>query len=93
MMSGTLDHHTVTLIALQCQEVICIVAKTSHPPSAQKQADAQMSAAKGRKVTSNHRLTPEGKRLLVLLAEHLGLDQTGVIETLIRDRARAEGLK
>lgn len=43
-----------------------------------------------RKVTSNHRLTPEGKRLLVLLAEHLGLDQTGVIETLIRERAKSE---
>jgi len=47
----------------------------------------------GKKVTSNHRLTPEGKRLLVLLAKHLGLDQTGVIETLIREKARSEGLK
>jgi hypothetical protein len=46
-----------------------------------------------RKVTSNHRLTPEAKRLLILLAEHLGLDQTGVIETLIREKARAEEIK
>lgn len=54
---------------------------------------ANVSRTKGKKVTSNHRLTPEGKRLLVLLAEHLGLDQTGVIETLIREKARTEGLK
>jgi hypothetical protein len=57
-----------------------------------KQA-ANKSRTKEKKVTSNHRLTPEGKRLLVLLAERLGLDQTGVIETLIREKARAEDLK
>lgn len=50
-------------------------------------------APTNKKVTSNHRLTPQGKRLLVLLAEHLGLDQTGVIETLIRERAKMEGIK
>ena len=53
----------------------------------------ETQAQEGKKVTSNHRLTPEGKRLLVLLAKHLGLDQTGVIETLIREKARSEGLK
>lgn len=91
-MSQTFDEHTVTLLALQCQEV-CVMAKPRPPRSAQKQDGGNVSASKGRKVTSNHRLTPEGKRLLILLAEHLGLDQTGVIETLIRERARAEGLK
>jgi hypothetical protein len=61
---------------------------------AQKQANELVeSPRKGKKVTSNHRLTPEGKRLLILLANHLGLDQTGVIETLIREKARTEGLK
>jgi hypothetical protein len=61
---------------------------------AQKQANEPVeSTRKGKKVTSNHRLTPEGKRLLILLADHLGLDQTGVIETLIREKARTEGLK
>jgi hypothetical protein len=53
----------------------------------------EIQPEQGKKVTSNHRLTPEGKRLLVLLAKHLGLDQTGVIETLIREKARSEGLK
>lgn len=58
-----------------------------------KQQVKETQPQEGKKVTSNHRLTPEGKRLLVLLAKHLGLDQTGVIETLIREKARSEGLK
>jgi len=63
--------------------------------AAGKKADEGLDTprVKGKKVTSNHRLTPEGKRLLILLADHLGLDQTGVIETLIREKARAEELK
>lgn len=58
-----------------------------------KESAKETHPEQGKKVTSNHRLTPEGKRLLVLLAKHLGLDQTGVIETLIREKARSEGLK
>lgn len=38
------------------------------------------------------RLSPEGKRLLIALAKHMGLSQTGVIETLVRDKARQEKL-
>lgn len=70
-----------------------MATKIKQSEGGKKTKGADEVASTTRKVTSNHRLTPEGKRLLVLLAEHLGLDQTGVIETLIRERAKTENLK
>ena len=45
------------------------------------------------KIVANFRLSAEGKRLLAALAERCGLFQTGVIEMLIRDRARKDGVR
>jgi hypothetical protein len=39
------------------------------------------------------RITPTCQQLWDDLAEHMGLSKAGVLETLIRDRAKAEGLQ
>ena len=45
-----------------------------------------------KKVTS-FALSEEALRLLTVLASHLGLARTGVLEVLIRDRAERERVK
>ena len=45
------------------------------------------------KPPSSHRLSAEAKRLLVLLAQHLSVSQTAVLELAIRDKAQREGVK
>ena len=45
------------------------------------------------KQATSIRLTPEAKRLLQLLAEKLGLSQTGILELAIREKAKREGIK
>jgi hypothetical protein len=44
------------------------------------------------KKLSGVRFTDQGKKLLEALAEHMGISQTAVLETLIRDRAKLEGV-
>jgi len=39
------------------------------------------------------RLSDEGKRLLALLAEKLGVSQVAVLEIIIRDKAKEEQIK
>ena len=39
------------------------------------------------------RLTDEGKRLLAALARKFGISQASVLELLIRDKAKKEGIK
>jgi hypothetical protein len=39
------------------------------------------------------RLADEAKRLLALLAEQLGISQVVVLEILIREKAKKEGVK
>lgn len=39
------------------------------------------------------RLSDEGKRLLALLAEKMGVSQAAVLELAIRDKAKREGVK
>ncbi len=46
----------------------------------------------GRKEATSIRLTPEATSLLSRLSEALGLSQAGVLETIIRDKAKAEGV-
>lgn len=41
---------------------------------------------------TSFRLTPEARQLLVLMARRLGLPRGGVLELLIRERARQEGV-
>jgi predicted transcriptional regulator len=45
------------------------------------------------KISSSLRLTPHAKKLLAALAEHLGLTQTSVIETAIRQMAKREKIE
>jgi hypothetical protein len=44
------------------------------------------------KEATSFRLSPEGRRLLALLAERGGVSQAAVLETLIRERALRDGL-
>jgi predicted DNA-binding protein len=46
-----------------------------------------------KKKATSLRLTEEGKRLLEALSQKLGVNQTAVIELLIREKAKKEGLK
>lgn len=46
-----------------------------------------------RKEVTSIRLTPEARTLLQRLAEMTGLSQAGVLETMIRDRAKREDIK
>jgi predicted transcriptional regulator len=39
------------------------------------------------------RLSPEAKRLLVLLAQKLSISQAAVLELAIRDKAKREGVQ
>jgi predicted transcriptional regulator len=39
------------------------------------------------------RLSDEAKRLLALLADQLGISQVAVLEILIREKAKREGVK
>lgn len=39
------------------------------------------------------RLSDEGKRLMALLAEKLGISQAAVLELAIREKAKREGVK
>ena len=39
------------------------------------------------------RLSPEAKRLLVLLAQKLSISQAAVLELAIRDKAKRKGIK
>lgn len=42
--------------------------------------------------TLSIRISEEGKRILGLLQEHYGLSQSSVIEMLVREHARQQGL-
>lgn len=42
------------------------------------------------KLGTSFRLSAESRNLLALLADHLGVSQAGVLEMLIRERARRE---
>ena len=42
------------------------------------------------KVKTSFSLTQEGKDKLAMLASRMGLSQSGVIETLVRERVRRE---
>jgi hypothetical protein len=42
---------------------------------------------------STFRLSAEGKALLLALAAHYGLSQTGALEFILRDHAREKGVK
>ena len=42
--------------------------------------------------TMSFRLTPEARRLLAALAEKKGISKTAVLEILIRQEAKEEGL-
>ena len=44
------------------------------------------------KEATSFRLSPEGRRLLALLAKEGGISQAAVLETLIRERARRDRL-
>jgi len=46
-----------------------------------------------KKISTAFRLTAAAVRLLKLIAENMGLSQTGVIETLVRDKARELDIK
>lgn len=39
------------------------------------------------------RLSPEAKRLLVALAQKLGVSQTAILELALREKAKREGVK
>ena len=41
---------------------------------------------------TSYRLSDEARRLLVLLAEKLGVSQTSILELAIREKAKREGL-
>ena len=41
---------------------------------------------------TSYRLSDEARRLLVLLAEKLGVSQTSILELAIREKAQREGL-
>ena len=45
-----------------------------------------------KKKLSSIRYTPEAKRLLKRLSEKLGVSQAAVIELMIREKAKKEGL-
>jgi hypothetical protein len=45
-----------------------------------------------KKEATSVRLTPEAKILLVRLSDALGLSQAGILETLIREKAKRERL-
>ena len=44
------------------------------------------------KRTTSFRLTPEARDLLERLAQRYGLNHSDMLEVMIRDRAKAEGL-
>jgi hypothetical protein len=46
-----------------------------------------------RKGPTSHRLSHEAKRLLAALAEKLGIAQSAVLEVIIREKARSEGVQ
>jgi hypothetical protein len=46
-----------------------------------------------RKGPTSHRLSHEAKRLLAALGEKLGIAQSAVLEVIIREKARAEGVQ
>ena len=45
------------------------------------------------KYPTSLRLSPEAKRLLVALAERLGISQTAVVEIAIREKAERENVR
>ncbi len=45
------------------------------------------------KIKTSHALTAECKRLLKILAEKLGVNQTSVIEMSVREKALKENVK
>jgi hypothetical protein len=45
-----------------------------------------------RKTSTSYRMSPEAKRLLAALAEKLGIAQSAVLEVIIREKARSEGV-
>jgi predicted DNA-binding protein len=45
------------------------------------------------KAPTSFRLSPKAHQLLDALAEHMGLSQASVIETVLRDAARARGIE
>lgn len=55
-----------------------------------KTAGTKMSRHKN--AQTNVRLSPVGKEALQALSERHGISATAVVEMLLRDRARAEGL-
>ncbi len=44
-------------------------------------------------VPTSVRITPTAQRLWDVLAERMGLSKAGVLETLLREKARAEGVQ
>jgi hypothetical protein len=52
-----------------------------------------MARARDKTLPTSFRLTAEGKRLLAAVAEAKGINQTAVLESLIREAARREGIK
>jgi hypothetical protein len=60
----------------------------------------EQRAYKGRRQTdvseakrTTVKLSPEGRRLLVSLAARMGLTMTGVLEVIIREMAKKEGIR
>jgi hypothetical protein len=41
----------------------------------------------------NMRISPEAKKLLAALAERMGVNKTAYFEMLVREKAKAEGIK
>jgi len=44
-------------------------------------------------VPTSVRITPTAQRLWDVLAERMGLSKAGVLETLLREKARSEGVQ
>lgn len=44
------------------------------------------------KIPTGFTLSPECRRLITLLSERFGISKTGIIEQVIREKARAEGI-
>jgi hypothetical protein len=52
-----------------------------------------MAPVRAKTQSTSFRLTSEAKRLLAAVAEARGVNQTAVLEWLIREAAKREGLK
>lgn len=52
-----------------------------------------MTPARTKTAPTSFRLTVEAKRLLAAVAEARGVNQTAVLEWLIREMAKREGIK